>query len=43
MKETCKNCKSCHPTYKGQWCRIKKKRVKMNDSCDEWTERRKYG
>lgn len=33
--DTCKNCVHCGPTYKGGWCRLKDKKVKLNGSCEE--------
>lgn len=41
MKEICKNCISCKPTYKGGCCECKGKKVKLQDSCPEWTEKRR--
>ena len=37
MKEICKNCSHCKPTYKGGQCEIKKKKVKLQGSCDRWS------
>ena len=37
MKEICKNCDHCKPTYKGGRCEIKGKKVKMQGSCDDWS------
>lgn len=36
MKEICKNCVSCSPTYKGQLCSITGKKVRQQDSCKNW-------
>lgn len=40
MKETCKNCEYCSPTYKGVYCNRKKKKVKAADSCENWSEKK---
>ena len=41
MKNTCKTCKHCHPTYKGYVCckDNRQKRVKLKDTCGEWKEK----
>lgn len=37
MKEICKNCVHCKPTYKGGTCELQKnKRVKMSGTCESW-------
>jgi hypothetical protein len=36
MKEICKNCKHCSPTYKGGHCALKGKKVKLSGSCEKW-------
>ncbi len=36
MKETCKNCLHCKPTYKGGICEVKKKRVKLSGTCEDF-------
>ena len=37
MKEICKNCVHCSPTYKGGMCDIKKKKVKLSGTgCEKW-------
>ena len=33
MKEICKNCIHCKPTYKGGRCEIKNKKVRMSGEC----------
>lgn len=38
-KPICKNCMSCRTSYKGGLCRIKNKRVKYTDTCEDWTEK----
>jgi len=40
MKEICKNCIHCHPTYKGGMCEIKNKKIKLNGSCEEWRSKK---
>lgn len=35
-KEICKNCGHCKPTYKGQYCDLKQKKVKRDSTCDKW-------
>ena len=41
MKEICRNCEHCKPTYKAYYCDVspKKKKVKLQGSCAEWTEK----
>ena len=39
MKEICKNCVHVKPSYKGSVCEIKKKKVKQQDSCENWRSR----
>ena len=41
MKEICKNCESCGPTYKGGFCSKKKKKVKLSGTCEDWREKKK--
>lgn len=36
MKEICKNCLHCKPTYKGGACEWKEKKVKLSGTCEEW-------
>lgn len=36
MKEICKNCEHCKPTYKGSRCDIKDKKVRQQDTCESW-------
>ena len=36
MKEICKNCLHCKPTYKGGACEWKGKKVKLSGTCEEW-------
>ena len=40
MKEICKNCAKCSPTYKGGYCTEKRKKVKMSGTCEGFTEKR---
>ena len=37
MKETCKTCKHCCPSYKGYVCEVKNKRTKLSGGCEKWT------
>lgn len=39
MKEICKNCIHCKPTYKSYYCdkSTRKKKVKLQETCMEWT------
>lgn len=41
MKDTCKTCKHCHPSYKSNVCckDNRQKKVKLNDSCKDWKEK----
>ena len=44
MKEICKNCIHCKPTYKGGCCEKTGKKVNMSKgTCDEWRGKEKYG
>ena len=36
MKEICRNCEHCRPTYKGLYCEVKKKKTKQRDTCEHW-------
>ena len=36
MKEICKNCKNCTPTYKGQICEVTRKKTRQQDTCENW-------
>ena len=36
MKEICKNCSHCVPTYKGGRCEIKDMKVKLQGTCEHW-------
>lgn len=36
MKEICKNCAHCKPTYKGGRCEVKDKKVKLQGTCEDW-------
>lgn len=36
MKEICKNCVHCKPTYKGGSCEKKGKKVRLSGTCDNW-------
>jgi hypothetical protein len=41
MKEICKNCEHCKPTYKSYYCgRDKAKKTRLQDTCEKW-ERKK--
>ncbi len=40
MKEICKNCEHCSPTYKGYYCEIKRKKTKSQGSCDHWGQKK---
>jgi hypothetical protein len=40
MKEICKNCVHCKPTYKGQLCELTGKKVKRDSTCENWREKR---
>ena len=39
MKEICKNCTHCKPTYKGQLCEKTGKKVKQKDTCEDWHQK----
>lgn len=39
MKEICKNCACCKPTYKGQLCEKTGKKVKQKDTCEDWCQK----
>lgn len=43
MKEICKNCEHSKPTYKGHYCDndTKKKRVKLQGTCEYFREKRR--
>ena len=42
MKEICKNCAYCSPTYKGGICSQTGKKVKLTKgTCDDWIPKRK--
>lgn len=36
MKEICKNCAHCKPSYKGGVCEISEKKVKLSATCESW-------
>lgn len=36
MKEICKNCSHCKPTYKGGYCEKTSKKVKLSGSCEDF-------
>lgn len=36
MKEICKNCEHCRPTYKGVHCEKKGKKVKTQGTCEDF-------
>ena len=38
MKNTCKNCKYCNPSYKSYVCckDSRQKKVKLTDKCEKW-------
>ena len=40
MKEICKNCGNCRPTYKGGYCEVKHKKTKTTGTCEEWRPKR---
>lgn len=40
MKEICKNCSKCSPTYKGFYCQQKQKKVKGQGTCEEFCPKR---
>lgn len=39
MKEICKNCAHCGDTYKGGYCEVKKKKIKLQGTCEEFREK----
>lgn len=40
MREICKNCCYCKPTYKGGRCEIKHKKIKLQGTCEDWRPKR---
>ena len=36
MKEICKNCDKCKPTYKGGICQKTGKKTKLSGTCEDW-------
>ncbi len=40
MKEVCKNCIHCKPTYKGQLCELTAKKTKRDSTCEDWRKKR---
>ena len=36
MKETCKNCAHCKPSYKSGVCEITGKKTKQSATCESW-------
>lgn len=36
MKEICKNCGGCRPTYKGGICEKTGKKTKLTGTCEDW-------
>ena len=36
MKEICKNCTHCKPTYKGSICELNRKKTKQQGTCENW-------
>lgn len=40
MKEICKNCAKCKPTYKGGYCEDKMKKVRLSGTCEYWCPKR---
>lgn len=36
MKEICKNCGGCKPTYKGGICEKTGKKTKLTGTCEDW-------
>lgn len=40
MKEVCKTCTHCKPTYKGGYCEQSGKKVKLAGTCQEWRAKR---
>lgn len=41
MKEICKNCAHCKPTYKGGACELKGKKTKLTETCVEWRAKKR--
>ena len=41
MKEICKNCESCRPSYKGGVCERNGKKVKLSGSCEYWNPKQR--
>ena len=39
MKEICKNCSHCGETYKGGYCEVKKKKTKLQGTCEEFKKK----
>lgn len=40
VKEICKNCGSCKPTYKGGICEKTGKKTKLSGTCEDWRPKR---
>lgn len=40
-KETCGKCAHCCDSYKGGFCEIRQKKVKLSDRCDRWEPKRR--
>lgn len=41
MKEICKNCEHCKPTYKSYYCdQDKSKKTRLQDTCEKWERKR---
>lgn len=40
MKEICKNCEHCKPTYKGSLCEITGKKTKQQSTCEKWNNKK---
>lgn len=40
MKEICKNCGNCSQTYKGGYCTLKQKKVKLSGTCEDFHEKK---
>jgi AcrR family transcriptional regulator len=40
MKQTCKDCEHCKPTYKGGMCELKRKKVKLSGTCEDWRKKK---
>ena len=41
MKEICKNCGRCRPTYKGGICEKTGKKTKLTGTCEDWRPKTK--